>query len=117
MEEVLALIDALRPGERTPLWRAIRARYGARLAALRDEDADAGFRSATALYDDLGFVFPAAATRLEHAEWLITQRRTEEAASLLAEAGATFEELGAQPWLERLGQTTALARTGVEATA
>lgn len=117
VEEVLALIDALRPGERTPLWRAIRARYGARLAALRDEDADAGFRSATALYDDLGFVFPAAATRLEHAEWLITQRRTEEAASLLAEAGATFEELGAQPWLERLGQTTALARTGVEATA
>lgn len=46
--------------------------------------------------------YTSCVTPLEHAEWLAGQGRTEEAAPLLHEAGAIFDELKAAPWLERL---------------
>ena len=46
-------------------------------------------------------VFHLAVTELEHAEWLVSEGRTDEAEPLLAEARATFEQLEAAPWLER----------------
>jgi hypothetical protein len=49
-------------------------------------------------------------TRLETAEWLAGQRRTEEARPLLAEAREIFVRLDAKPWLERLGRTAPVGR-------
>ena len=43
----------------------------------------------------------AARVQTEHAEWLVSEGRAEEAAALLAEARPVFERLKAQPWLER----------------
>jgi hypothetical protein len=115
IDELLAMIDALRPGERTLWWRAMRARYGARLAALQGQPADAELAEAARLYDELSYVFAAACVRLEHAEWLVTVGRADEAAALLDQAHATFVELGARPWLERAERVP--AATGAEVTA
>ena len=41
-------------------------------------------------------------TLLEHAEWLVAERRGEEAEAALAEARDIFTGLRAAPWLERL---------------
>jgi hypothetical protein len=46
--------------------------------------------------------FYLAVTQLEHAEWLVTQDRPEEAEPLLGDARETFERLQATPWLDRL---------------
>jgi len=47
--------------------------------------------------------FWLAVTRLEHSEWLAAESRFDESEPLRAEARATFERLGATPWLERAG--------------
>jgi hypothetical protein len=41
-------------------------------------------------------------TRLEHGEWLSSQGRVVEAEPMFEQARATFEQLKAAPWLERL---------------
>jgi hypothetical protein len=46
--------------------------------------------------------FWKAVTRLQHGEWLMAKGRAAEAEELLAQAAATFAELGAAPWLERV---------------
>jgi class 3 adenylate cyclase/tetratricopeptide (TPR) repeat protein len=101
LNETLAIIDALRPGERPPLLSAHAARFRAHTAATPTE-AEAGFSEAAALFRDLGMVFWLAVTQLEHAEWLVEQGREVEAEPLLAEARDTFARLDARPWLDRL---------------
>jgi tetratricopeptide (TPR) repeat protein len=89
--ELLSSIDPLRPGELTPLLKAQQARFRARLAATDGEtDADAGFASAEGLFRELETPFWLAVTRLEHAEWLVSQGRAEDAEPLLAQARETF---------------------------
>jgi tetratricopeptide (TPR) repeat protein len=109
VEELLGGLEALRPGELTPFIRAQRARFRARLDAAqdRDERVDDDFRGAAAIFREFGFAFYLAVTQLEHAEWLIAQRREDEAEPLRAEARETFEALEATPWLERAGRLTA----------
>jgi class 3 adenylate cyclase/tetratricopeptide (TPR) repeat protein len=109
LEQLLGLIEHLRPGELFPYLRALGARFGAHLAILRgDTDSPpAGFNTAETICREEKFVYPLAATQLEHAEWLIGQGRSDEATALLKEAGDTFERLRAQPWMERVQRARA----------
>jgi hypothetical protein len=104
-EEVLAVLDALRPGELTPLYRGLRARFRGRLSEGRE--AWAHFREAEHAYESLGAPFLRAVTQLEHAESLEAEGASEEADVLRAAARAVFERLGATPWLERADRSPA----------
>ena len=100
--ETLALLDALRPGELTPILRGLRARFRGLLAA-RDNEPQAGyhFTDAERVYREVGAPFFLAVTQLEHAEWLGATGERERAEALNAEAREVFERLGAVPWVER----------------
>jgi class 3 adenylate cyclase/tetratricopeptide (TPR) repeat protein len=100
LEQALAVIDALRPGERPPMLAAHAARFRARSATTPIE-VDWSFSRAAESFRELGMSFWLAVTQLEHGEWLTHQGRSSEATALLAEARDTFERLEAQPWLER----------------
>jgi tetratricopeptide (TPR) repeat protein len=104
LEELLAIVDRLRPGERPPLLAAQAARFRAKRAA-DPTKAGRGFARAAELFAELGTVFWLAVTQLEHAEWLVERQRIQEAEPLLAEARETFERLEAAPWLKRVGRT------------
>ena len=80
-EELLALIERFRPGERPPLLNAHAARFRALLAA-PEPAAERDFASAAQIFDDHGLVFWLAVTQLEHAEWLVGQDREAEAERL-----------------------------------
>jgi len=111
VEELLALVDRLPPGQRPPYLQAQAARFRARLAAARDEPAGvaAGFKAAAGLLRELQMPFWLAVTLLEHGEWLTAQGRPADAAALLEEAASIFERLQARPWTERLLPATAPA--------
>ena len=97
--KVLGVLDALRPGELTPFYRAVRARFRGRIA--EGPEAAAFFREAEQVYESLGAPFLLAMTQLQHAESLAEQGPTTEAEALCSAARAAFEQLGAKPWLER----------------
>ncbi len=97
VEELLAMVESLRPGERPPLLDAHARRFRAKLSG----DA-AGFAAAADRFRELELVFWLAVTELEHAELLAEAGRGTEAEPLLAHARETFERLGAKPWLARL---------------
>ncbi|MDP9331026.1 MAG: AAA family ATPase [Actinomycetota bacterium] len=101
-EEVMELLQGLRPGERTPYLRAITSRFGAHLAAMRGEDPGPGLAAAAEIFRDLGWRLHLAVVLLESAEKLAAAGRSDEAAGPLEEARAIFEDLGARPSLERL---------------
>jgi tetratricopeptide (TPR) repeat protein len=104
VEELLAWIDSIPPGRRPPSLGAHAARFRARLAAARGEQeaVEQGFKTASAVFREHGLPFDVAVAELEHAEWLLTQGRAEDADPLLAEAREIFERLEAAPWLERV---------------
>jgi hypothetical protein len=109
LEELLATIEALRPGERPPLLTAHAARFRALLAS-DPGTAETGFLRATNTFRELDLRFWLAVTQLEHAEWLVEQGRMEEAEPLLAEARETFEHLEAAPWIERAARAVPAGR-------
>jgi tetratricopeptide (TPR) repeat protein len=96
-------VEALAPGEASPLVRAEAARFRAALAVTEGdvERAESSFKSAAATFREYGTPFRLACTELEYAEWLVPQGREDDAAPLLSEARAAFEQLRATPWLER----------------
>jgi class 3 adenylate cyclase/tetratricopeptide (TPR) repeat protein len=102
---LLARIDAMRPGQRPPTLQAQAARFRAGLAAARGEHdgVEQGFKTAAAIFREHGLTFLLAVTELEHGEWLMGQGRVDEAEPLLTEAREIFERLEATPWLERAG--------------
>jgi len=106
VEELLAMVDALPPGNSPLFLRAQSVRFAARLAARREgpEEVAPLFARATDQFRALGYPFPLATCLLEHGEWLLTCGRQDEAAPLLDEAATTFERLGAKPWIERTAQ-------------
>jgi thioesterase domain-containing protein len=106
-EELLAFVDAVPPGLRSPYLEAQTHRFRAR----RDGD-DAGFEAAAARFRELGIPFWLAVTLLEHGEALVSDGRSDEAQPLLAEARELFEQLGAKPWLERLAQASPAGEPG-----
>jgi len=103
-EELLGMLERLRPGELTPYLRAHGARFAARLSVLRDAGAaaESGFDAAARGFRDLATPFWLAVTLFEHAQFLAGAGRAEEAAPLLSEAREIFEQLKARPWLDRL---------------
>jgi tetratricopeptide (TPR) repeat protein len=90
VQDLLEIVEALRPGERPPLLEAHAHRFRAWLAG----DAS-GFKAAAALFRELELRFWLGVTLLEHAE--LTGDRAS-----LAEAREIFEELGARPWIDRV---------------
>jgi tetratricopeptide (TPR) repeat protein len=95
--ELLALVDELRPGECPPLLAAHAHRFRGKLAGDESE-----FAAAEGRFRELSLRFYLAITLLEHAELIDEQGSRDEAALLLSEARAIFEELGARPWLDRV---------------
>jgi predicted ATPase/class 3 adenylate cyclase len=105
--ELLDVVRASAPARRTHFLHAQSMRFGARLAAVRDEPeaVEAGFKGAVGLFREMAFPFWMAVTLLEHGEWLADQGRPSDAGARLSEARTIFEGLGARPWLERLART------------
>jgi tetratricopeptide (TPR) repeat protein len=103
-EQLLASFEALPPGRLAPSLRAHATRFRARLAA-EDGDqvaADKRFATAASTFREYSMTFWLAITLTEHAEWLTSVGRAEQADSLVAEARTTFDRLDAKPWLTRI---------------
>ena len=78
------------------------ARTSALWTRLRDPsspDIEAGLRRAIEIYGRWGSAVRVARTRADLASWLAGQGRDAEAAPLLDQARATFEQIGATAWL------------------
>jgi len=66
---------------------------------------DSGVRGgASGLLREIGTPFHRACTMLEHAEWLVSNGRGEDAGPLLQEAAGIFARLRATPWIERVAK-------------
>jgi predicted ATPase/class 3 adenylate cyclase len=104
VDELLAVVEQLPPGQRPPLLEAQSTRLRARVAGIRGdrEVLEAGFTAAARKLRELGVPFWLAVSLLEHGEWLARDGRAEPAEPLLAEARQIFERLGARPWVDRL---------------
>ena len=96
LEELLVMIESLRPGERPPLLDAHARRFRSKLSG----DVS-GFEAATVRFRTLEMPFWLAVTELEHAERLLELGQAAQAEPLLAEAREIFARLEARPWLER----------------
>jgi class 3 adenylate cyclase/tetratricopeptide (TPR) repeat protein len=103
-DDVFSIIEQAPPGQVTPNLRALGTRFAAQRATLEHDSASAevGFRAAARLYGELSWPFNRAEVLLEHAEWLASEGRTNEAEPLAVEAREIFERLRATPYLERL---------------
>ena len=101
LEQLLRMIEELRPGQRPPMLAAHAARFRAKLAS-DPAEAETGFQRAEQMFHEYELPFWLAVTQLEHAEWLAGQRRAGEAEPLLAEAREGFARLEAKPWLDRV---------------
>jgi class 3 adenylate cyclase/predicted ATPase len=98
--EALAVVDAVPSGVAGPIVAAQIARLRGQLET-DPERANDAFKVAAASFDEYGLPFLLACTQLEHAEWLVSAGREDEATRLVADGRETFERLRATPWLER----------------
>ena len=82
-------------------------RFQARLDALEGRHADVQrtLLSVIAMFQQRQMPFWVAVTRLELGEWMVLRGRREEADGLLSDARASFVELAASPWIERVEAT------------
>jgi len=112
-EELVASIEAVPPGLRSPYLSAQALRFRARLAP-SDDAALESHEAAAKRFRDLAIPFWLAVTHLEHAERLTSAGRASDAELLLDEAREIFARLEARPWLERL-EAVAPTRTEVPA--
>ena len=106
IEELVAMIEVLPPGSSSQFLQGHCLRLRARLAVLRGDadEAERLFKRAAARFRELGVPFYLAVTALEQGEWLVEQKRAEDAGPFLEEARELFEELRAAPWQERAAQ-------------
>jgi tetratricopeptide (TPR) repeat protein len=102
VEELLATIESLRPGERAPLLEANAHRFRSKLDGSED-----GFKAAAPMFRELSMPFWLGVTLLEHGELLAEQGRGADAGPLLAEARELLERLRAPNWVERVDATLA----------
>ena len=99
-----AMVDDAPPGWVPDHLRAHRRRFAAIIGARSGGDAaevEEHFAAATEALDAFGAPFWAARTRLEHAEWLESEGRHDDARALLREAEDLFTGLRAAPWQAR----------------
>jgi tetratricopeptide (TPR) repeat protein len=112
---VTGLIDLIDGESNGPVSKGMRIHRKriAGLLAIRDgepsEIVESVLREAIAEYEEWGAMPYRARTQAELGAWLVTEGRGPEAAALLDSARATFVELGATSWLERLGSVLAPA--------
>jgi tetratricopeptide (TPR) repeat protein len=108
VQEILTVIEGLRPGEITPSLRGINARARARLAVRGGEHdlAESMYSSAAATFRELGMPLWVATTLADQAEWLRHEGRAQQADQLGEEAAVIFERLEARPWLRRVTGAT-----------
>jgi class 3 adenylate cyclase/tetratricopeptide (TPR) repeat protein len=99
-EELVASIEAVPSGLRSPYLGAQALRFRALLAEA-DEPVPECFLGAAKGFRDLGIPFWLAVTLLQQGEWLAARDRADEAEPLLEEAREKFEHLRAVPWVER----------------
>ena len=99
-EELVATIEAVPPGLRSPYLGAQAQRFCALLTG--DDGAGERFEAAEQAFGALGTPFWLAVTLLQHGE-------LDGDAALLAEARETFERLRATPWLERVARAAGAA--------
>jgi tetratricopeptide (TPR) repeat protein len=104
LRQLLTVIEAVPAGLLPPFVDATAHRFRAQLAG-DDPGADRHFTAAIAQLRASELPFHLAVVQLEHGEWLTARGRPEDAQSPLAEAGGTFERLGATPWIQRLYAT------------
>jgi class 3 adenylate cyclase/tetratricopeptide (TPR) repeat protein len=103
LQALIAEIDAVPRGLRSPHLGAQAARYRAHATAVSgDGDPTPAWETAAGTFREIGAAFWLAVTLLEHGEWLAKESREEQAATVLEEARTVFERLRATPWLERL---------------
>jgi tetratricopeptide (TPR) repeat protein len=95
---LLTSVEALPPGRFPKFLEAHVMRFRARLGSEYPEELFAG---AAALFREMALPFPVAVTELEHAEWLISLGRADEAHTMITRARDTFHRLEASPWIER----------------
>jgi class 3 adenylate cyclase/tetratricopeptide (TPR) repeat protein len=96
LEELLTMIESLRPGDRPPMLDAHARRFRGKLSG-----DGAGFTAAAAAFRELEMPFWLALTELEHAELLVERGEDDQAEPLAAEAREIFERLEASPYVER----------------
>src|SRR2546423_10059678 len=99
IREFLEVIDELPPAEQALYLRAQQARFRARLP---EYDAESELVTADQLFAESEMPFYVAVTRLERSQHMLESERFDEARPLLDQARATFEELRAGPWLDRV---------------
>ena len=102
-----------------PILHAHIQRFRARLAATeeRSDHVMPNFQAAIETFQQRQMPFWLAVTRLELAEWLVQRGKAADADGMFAEAKATFAELGAAPWIERVDAAMHGATTSTEQTA
>jgi tetratricopeptide (TPR) repeat protein len=110
VEVRLSALERLSPAEMTPFLGAQTARLRGRLAAARDDVAQAGpaYKAAVGMLREMAVPFWLGVTLAEHGEWLVGQGLTEDAKSPLDEARGIFERLRATPWIDRLDRVAAV---------
>jgi hypothetical protein len=64
------------------------------------------FKSAAAMFRELGMPLWVATTLTEQAEWLRREGRAQQADQIGEEAATIFERLEAKPWLRRVTGAT-----------
>jgi len=106
LDQVDSLITLLadRPqGEVPPFLRAQlrRARGLVAIAQHADEEVEEHLSSAEASLTELHYLYWAARTQLDRAEWLAGRGRADEARELGEQAARAFEQVGAAPMLAR----------------
>jgi len=106
------VVEVLPRGSSSQFLQAQTSGFRALLCARRGEteEAERRFKRATGLFRELALVFYLGVALLEYGESLVGQNRSGEAEPLLAEARATFERLGAIPWLDRAGEAASSGR-------
>jgi tetratricopeptide (TPR) repeat protein len=98
LRRLLGVVDEFHPGEQGAFLQAQKARFRARLP---EHDAETELATAERLFADSETPFYAAVVRLERAELLLGDGRSDEAGPLIEQARETFDRLGARPWSER----------------
>ncbi len=104
LEAELERIRASLPGERTPQLDLQALRLEALVAADRGDAAAVESASKRAIggFREVAMPFWTSVTSYEFGAWLTQQGRGDEARPYFDEARASFERLGARPWLDRL---------------